>query len=81
MLRTAKLFILNVFGVIERQVAWGMLFAGVVVFFSVLFNLIATGNAKWATLLIAADLIVSGFSSVQEAHEDDPRADNDPDSV
>lgn len=45
---------------------------GTVTFLAVVFNLIATGNAKWATLLIAADLTVSGFSAVQEAEEDEP---------
>jgi hypothetical protein len=66
--------ILAVFGRIERPAAWGLLIGGFVTFIGVLFDLIATGNAKWATLLIAADLVVSGFGAVQEAHDDDPRA-------
>ena len=39
-------------------------------------NLIATGTAKWATLLVAADLIVSGLGNVQTAENeaDDDRA-------
>jgi hypothetical protein len=43
---------------------------GAVTFVAVLFNLIATGDAKWATLLVAADLVVSGFSSVQVAENE-----------
>lgn len=43
---------------------------GAVTFVAVLFDLIQTGDAKWATLLIAADLVVSGFGAVQEAEND-----------
>jgi hypothetical protein len=81
MLRMTKRRILRVFGIIERPAAWSLLLGGVVIFFGVLFNLIATGNAKWATLLVSADLIVSGLSSVQQAHDDDPRTDNDEETV
>lgn len=66
--------VLAAFGAFERPAAWVLLVGGFVVFVGVLFDLIATGNAKWATLLIAADLVVSGFGAVQEAHDDDPRA-------
>ena len=44
-------------------------------FFSVVFGLIVVGEAKLATLLVAADLIVGGFSAVQET-EDDSQSDD-----
>lgn len=53
----------------ERPAAWVLLIGGAVTFLAVLLNVLRTGNAKWATLLIAADLIVSGFSAVQEAED------------
>lgn len=52
---------------IERPAAWCLLAGAGVTFVGVLADLIAVGNAKWATLLIAADLLVSGASAVQDA--------------
>ena len=63
--------ILAIFKVLERPAAWGLLIGGVITFLGVLFGLIVVGDAKPATLLIAADLIVSGFSAVQESEDDD----------
>lgn len=51
----------------ERPAAWVLLIGGVWTFLGVLVGFIVVGDAKWATLLVAADLIVSGFSAVQEA--------------
>ena len=34
-------------------------------------GLVVLGDAKLATLLVAADLIVSGFSAVQESEDDE----------
>lgn len=62
---------LRVFAVIERPAAWGLLIGGLVTFISVLFGLIVVGDAKLATLLVAADLIVGGFSAVQETEDSD----------
>ena len=62
---------LRLFAVIERPAAWGLLIGGVVTFFSVVFGLIVVGDAKLATLLVAADLIVGGFSAVQETENGD----------
>ena len=45
-----------------------------VTFFSVITGLIVVGEAKLATLLVSADLVVSGFSAVQEEEEDDSGA-------
>lgn len=62
--------VLAVFAAIERPAAWGLMVAGAVTFVGVLVGLIAAGDFKWATLLIAADLTVSGFSAVQESESD-----------
>jgi hypothetical protein len=50
--------------------------SGAVAFFFVLFNIVATGQAKIGTLLVAADCTISGFSAVQnsELSSDDDRA-------
>lgn len=52
----------------EGPAAWVLLIGAAVTFVAVLVNLIATGNAKWATLLVAADLVVSSASALQEAY-------------
>jgi hypothetical protein len=58
--------VLRVFAIIERPAAWGLLIGGLITFISVVTGLIVVGEAKLATLLVAADLIVGGFSAVQE---------------
>lgn len=63
--------VLRVFAVVERPAAWCLLIGGVITFVGVVAGFIVVGEAKWATLLIAADLIVSGFGAVQEAEDDD----------
>ena len=45
--------------------------AGLVTFISVVTGLIVVGEARLATLLVAADLIVSGFSATQQAEEEE----------
>ena len=62
--------VLRVFAIIERPAAWGLLVGGVVTFISVITGLIVVGEAKLATLLVAADLIVGGFSAVQETQDE-----------
>lgn len=54
----------------EKPAAWLLLAGGVWTFVAVLVGFVIVGNAKWATLLVAADLIVSGFSAVQDAEPD-----------
>ena len=71
MLKRWRSRVLRAFAVIERPAAWGLLVGGVITFLSVLFGLIVVGDAKLATLLVAADLIVGGFSAVQEGEDDD----------
>ncbi len=62
--------LLPIFGAIQRPAAWCLLIGGMVTFFAVVTNLIATGSAKWATLLVSADLIVSGLGNVQTAENE-----------
>jgi hypothetical protein len=69
--RRLRRSILALFARIEKPAAWALLIGGVVTFFGVIFGLIVVGDAKPATLLIAADLIVSGFSAVQESEDGD----------
>lgn len=48
-----------------------MLLASIFVFFGVLIGWITVGDFKWPTLLLSADLMVSGFSAVQQSEDDD----------
>lgn len=63
--------VLALFARVERAAAWSLMMAGAATFVSVLVGLVVVGDAKWATLLVAADLVVTGFSAVQEAESDD----------
>lgn len=54
----------------EKPAAWCLLIGGVVTFVGVLTGLIVAGEARWATLLVSAELIVGGFTAVQEAEPD-----------
>lgn len=69
MRRRAKHVILVAFARIERPAAWCLLIGGFITFVGVIVGWIAVGDFKWPTLLIAADLVVSGFSAVQEAED------------
>lgn len=60
---------LRAFAAAERPCAWALMLGGAVTFVGVLVGLIAVGEFKWATLLVAADLVVGGFSAVQEAED------------
>jgi hypothetical protein len=48
-----------------------LLVGAFVTFVGVLIGLISVGEFRLATLLIAADLLVSGFNAVQESEEDE----------
>lgn len=63
---------LRAFARAERPAAWCLLGGAIVTLIGVATNLLATGTAKWATILVAADLLVSGFSAVQESEDDEP---------
>ena len=69
--RRLKRSILRGFARAQRPAAWVLLVGGVVVLVGVVLDLIALGNAKLGTVLIAADLVVSGFAAVQEAEDDE----------
>lgn len=71
MLRRWRRRVLAAFAVVERPAAWVLLIGGVVTFIGVVFGLIVVGDAKLATLLVAADLIVGGFGAVQETEDTD----------
>lgn len=71
MIRQVQKKVLRFFAFIDRPAAWFLMIAGFVTFVGVLFNLILVGDFKVATLLIAADLTVAGFSAVQEAEDDE----------
>lgn len=74
-----RLWVLRMFEVIERPAAWLLLIGAIITFAGVLIGWITVGDFKWPTLLIAADLMVSGFSAVQEANEDDACLDDERD--
>jgi hypothetical protein len=63
--------VLSWFKVIERPAAWCLFIGGLVTFAGVISGLIVVGEARLATLLVSADLIVSGFAAVQEGEDDD----------
>jgi hypothetical protein len=69
-MRELRRRVLRMFAVIERPAAWGLLIGGLITFISVITGLIIVGDAKLATLLVAADLIVGGFSAVQESQDE-----------
>lgn len=55
----------------EAPAAWVLLAGSAFTLVAVAANLIATGTAKWATLLVAADLLVSSAGALQEAYDDE----------
>lgn len=62
--------VLRAFAVAERPAAWLLLVGATVTFFGVLTGLITAGDFKFGTLLISADLMVSGFGAVQQAEDE-----------
>ena len=63
--------VLRTFAIAERPAAWLLLIGGAATFVGVLIGWITVGDFRWPTLLIAADLVVSGFGAVQEAEDDE----------
>jgi hypothetical protein len=70
-IRRLRRRVLRAFAVAEKPAAWVLLIGGVVTFVSVVTGLILVGDAKLATILVAAGLIVDGFQAVQESEDDD----------
>lgn len=62
--------LLPVFGRLQRPAAWVLLVGAAATLVAVLFDLIALGNARLGTLLVAAGLVVDGFQAVQEAENE-----------
>jgi hypothetical protein len=52
----------------EARIAWVLLAVAVGIAVAVVTNLIATGDAKWATLLIAVDLFYTAVGALREAY-------------
>jgi hypothetical protein len=48
----------------QRPVAWVVFVGAIVLFFSVLFDVISTGDAKWATMLAAICVVQQGWDTV-----------------
>lgn len=69
-MKAARRRLLRAMARAEKPAAWVLLIGGIVTFLGVLSGLIVTGEARWATLLVAAGLIVDGFAAVQEAEEE-----------
>lgn len=65
-----KSTILGWFGDAQRAIAWVILVGGVLTFIAVLFDVVATGDAKLATILGAILIINDGFQAVQEVENE-----------
>lgn len=74
MWRRVRRAVLRAFAAAERPAAWVLLVGAAVTLIGIATNLLVLGTAKWATVLIAADLLVSGFAAVQDAEDDEPAA-------
>ena len=73
--RRARRAVLRAFAAAQRPASWFLLLGGLITFVGVLVGWITVGDFKWGTLLIAAGLVVDGFSAVQESEDDeDPDA-------
>lgn len=70
-LRRLRRWVLRGFAVAERPAAWGLLVGAAVTFVGVLVGWITVGEFRWPTLLIAAGLVVDGFTAVQETEGDE----------
>lgn len=71
MTRRLRRAVLRAAGRAERPAAWALLAGAAVTFVGVLVQLIDVGEFRLGTLLISADLLVSGWSAVQDAEDDD----------
>ena len=56
---------------IQPWAAWTLLVGAAVVLVGVVLNVITTRDAKWATILVAADLLVSGYGEVQKSADEE----------
>jgi 4-hydroxybenzoate polyprenyltransferase len=58
--------VLEYLGRFEGPLAYAILGTGVATFLATVAGIIATGDAKWATLIAAAIFAVDGYHAVQE---------------
>lgn len=64
--------IYSALNVVAPWAAWSLTIGGLITFVGVIVGFIVVGDAKPATLLVSADLFVSGISAVQvDADTDD----------
>jgi hypothetical protein len=61
--------VLHAFAIAEGPSAWMLLGGAIFTFVGVLVGWITVGEFRWPTLLIAADLMVSGFGAVQVSED------------
>lgn len=71
-LRKVERVTLRLFGRFERAAAWTLCIGALATFIGVISGLIVVGEARWATLLVAADLAISGFSALRDAYDEEP---------
>lgn len=69
-MRAAERRVLRWLARVERPAAWGLVIGAFLTFCGTVAGLIAHGEVKWATLLISADLCVSGWSALQDAADE-----------
>lgn len=72
LIRTVERTTLRWFAKFERPAAWTLCVGAVITFVGVIVGIIVVGDAKWATLLVSADLAISGFSALRDAYDEEP---------
>jgi hypothetical protein len=68
-IRKAERATLRAFGKAERTVAWVLCIGAIVTFVSVFTGLIAAGELRLVTLLVAAGLAFDGYSALRDAYD------------
>lgn len=63
--------LLVAFRKIRRPVSWAQFIVGLAGIVATLFNIIVTGDAKWATLAVFFLICSDGFGEVKEAEDDE----------
>lgn len=69
-MRRLERLVLAFFARCERPVGWVLCVGAVVTFGGVLTGLIATGELRLVTLLVAAGLALDGYSALRDAYDD-----------
>lgn len=71
MIRRWRRAFLHGAGRAERPAAWVLLFGALATLLGTIAGVIAHGEVRWATLLVAADLLVSGWADLKDAYDDE----------